>query len=464
MASEPPEFEVEEFWEDLLAFVEEGRVIPVVGTELLTIEDNGRSVPLYHAVAERLLKKYGVAGTGHQSLNEAVCALAASGRRVQDLYRPVNDILRGLTTEPGNDLPALRELASIARFDLFVTSTPDDLLARALDAVRFGGAPQTDRIEYAPGLSSDKLRDLPEVRGSGYTAVFHLFGKACASPLYAIHDEDTLEFVHTLQGGHGHVPERLFSEFRSRSLLLIGCNFADWLGRFFIRLSNSTRLSSGDRMKKEFLVDAEAATDPSLTFFLERFSQNTRRYHGNAREFVAELHRRWSERHPVALPAAQPSAEPSSLSGSIFVSYSSTDIGPARTLFAGLQKICDDVAWFDKTALRPGDDWKQHILGAIQRCGLFLPLLSANTERRPEGFFRLEWDEAAERARRIQGRKFICPIVIDPDYAGDMGRYALVPDRFRSFQYSHAPAGEMPPGLTSELVKQLRELRRPKAG
>ena len=37
MVPEAP-FEAEEFWEDLLAFTEEGRVLPVVGPEVLTIE------------------------------------------------------------------------------------------------------------------------------------------------------------------------------------------------------------------------------------------------------------------------------------------------------------------------------------------------------------------------------------------------------------------------------------------
>jgi TIR domain-containing protein len=467
MALEAATFEAEELWEDLLAFIEEGRVIPVVGAELLTVEDGGAPVGLYRAVAERLLKKYGFSAVDlrrHHELNDAVSALAAAGRRVQDLYRPINDILRALLADQKEPLPVLRELASIPRFDLFATTTADDLLARTLDAVRFAGAPQTDQIEYAPGLSSDRLRDIPEMRSSGYTAVFYLFGKASASPLYAIHDEDTLEFVHSLQAGRGNVPERLFSELRGRNLLLIGCNFADWLGRFFIRLSNSSRLSSGDRVKKEFLVDDREARDPRLTFFLERFSQNTRVYPGDARGFVSELSRRWSERHPATgLTAQAPDASPipgSSAGGTIFISYSSADIGAARKLFAALQDIGGDVAWFDKSALRPGDDWEQHILGAIQRCGLFLPLLSANTEQRSEGYFRREWDEAAERSRRIQGRKFIFPVAIDPDYSGDMGRYGLVPERFRAFQYSHAPGGELGDALKGELVEQLRALRR----
>ena len=51
-----------------------------------------------------------------------------------------------------------------------------------------------------------------------------------------------------------------------------------------------------------------------------------------------------------------------------------------------------------------------------------------------------------KRYENIIGRKFILPIVIDSDYSGDMTRYELVPDVFRTFQYGHAPAGRnLPP-------------------
>lgn len=38
---------LERFWEDLLLFIEEGQVIPVIGPELVTIEEGGTSIPLY---------------------------------------------------------------------------------------------------------------------------------------------------------------------------------------------------------------------------------------------------------------------------------------------------------------------------------------------------------------------------------------------------------------------------------
>ena len=46
MAAQATPFDVEEFWEDLLAFIEDGRVIPVVGGELLTVEDGREAGPI----------------------------------------------------------------------------------------------------------------------------------------------------------------------------------------------------------------------------------------------------------------------------------------------------------------------------------------------------------------------------------------------------------------------------------
>src|SRR5262249_50732585 len=212
----------------------------------------------------------------------------------------------------------LRDIARIRHFDLFATTTPDNLVAQALDAVRFGGLRQTDELEYAPQLPTDRRRDIPEVPSSRYTAVFYLFGKADVSPFYAIHDEDSLEFPYTLQAGNG--PERMFSQLRTRNLLLIGCNFADWLSPFFLRLFNSDRLFSDQRTKKEFLVGEETATNRDFSIFLERFSQDSRRYPIEADAFVAELYRRWSDRNP-SVPSDVPVVPASESAGTIFISY-----------------------------------------------------------------------------------------------------------------------------------------------
>ena len=110
--------EADEFWEELLAQIEAGQVIPVVGPELLWAAVEGREIPLYQALAERLLAKYGLVASvakpegdpapngtpvllrPYHELNDAVCALARRGRRVQDLYRPINELLKAMLEAP----------------------------------------------------------------------------------------------------------------------------------------------------------------------------------------------------------------------------------------------------------------------------------------------------------------------------------------------------------------------------
>jgi len=476
--------EAGEFWDELLAQIEAGGIIPVVGPELLTVLVEGREARLYQVLAERLLAKYGLVGSigapegdpaadatrvslrPYHELNDAVCALVAQrGRRVQDLYRPINDLLKALVEAPDeSSLQPLRNLASVSGFKLFVTTTPDDLLARAIDAERHGGIAKTDHIVFAPKLASGTLGDLPETPSSAYTAVCYLFGKASPSPfVFAIHDEDTLEFIHNLQINGAEGMKRLFSELRQQNLLLIGCNFADWLSRFFIRVSNTQRLAD-NRSKREFLIEQSSDTSGSLTLFLERFSPDTWVLTpGGAREFVAELARRWQERHPrsTARTDETPASAPARArtEETFFISYSRTDLAAARQIFAGLQKIGADVAWFDKSDLRPGDDWEQKIRNAINGCYLFLPLVSANTETREEGFFREEWTLAGERSRRIQGRKFIIPIVVDRDYDGNAGRFHLVPESFLAAHFGHAPEGSLSDDLLNEVTRLIRERR-----
>lgn len=474
--------DTEEFWDELLAQIETGEMIPVVGHELLTLAGDDGPSPLYELLAKRLLAKYGLigrAGTAHEAavgddrvialrphheLNDAVCALAQRGRRVQDLYRPVAELLKSLIeTSSAEALQPLRDLASVSAFTLFVSTTPDDLLARAIDAERHGGVARVEHIVFAPKLASGTAGDLPELRSSGWCGVCYLFGKASPSPfVFAIHDEDTLEFMHKLQINGAESMKVLFAELRTQNLLLVGCNFADWLSRLFIRLSNTQRLAD-NRTKHEFLIEAATSGGGSLTLFLERFSPDTWVLPGSAREFTAELARRWQERHPQSEPrpddAVSASLARARANEGIFISYSRTDLVAARALFGGLQTIGADVVWFDKSALTPGDDFEQKIRNAINGCWLFLPLISATTETREEGFFREEWMLACERMRRIQGRKFIVPVVVDKEYDGNAGRYRLVNESFLANHFGHAPDGAMGDELRAELTRLIRERR-----
>jgi hypothetical protein len=80
----------------------------------------------------------------------------------------------------------------------------------------------------------------------------------------------------------------------------------------------------------------------------------------------------------------------------VFLSYASQDAEAARRIAEALRAAGIEV-WFDQSELRGGDAWDAKIRGQIARCALFLPIISAHTQARSEGYFPLEWNLAADQ-------------------------------------------------------------------
>lgn len=137
-------------------------------------------------------------------------------------------------------------------------------------------------------------------------------------------------------------------------------------------------------------------------------------------------------------------------SKAIFLSYASQDTEAAQLLCESLRRGGIEV-WFDSDGgLEHGDEWDQKIRRQIKECLLFIAVISANTQARQEGYFRLEWELAAQRAMSIaSGVAFILPIVIDATREPD----ALVPDRFRAVQWMRLPKGEVSPEVQQRFLK-----------
>jgi tetratricopeptide (TPR) repeat protein len=138
------------------------------------------------------------------------------------------------------------------------------------------------------------------------------------------------------------------------------------------------------------------------------------------------------------------------MSGAVFLSYASQDAEAAKRVCESLRAGGVEV-WFDtEGGLEHGDEWDAKIRRQIKECVLFIPLISANTQARQEGYFRIEWELAAERAMGIaHGVPFILPIVIDDTREPD----ALVPDRFRKVQWMRLPGGAASPDVQARFLK-----------
>ena len=135
----------------------------------------------------------------------------------------------------------------------------------------------------------------------------------------------------------------------------------------------------------------------------------------------------------------------------VFLSYASQDAAAAHGICDALRAAGIEV-WFDQSELRGGDAWDQRIRHQIGACALFVPIISANTASRPEGYFRLEWDLADQRSHRVaRNRRFIVPVCIDatPDSGGD------VPESFLKVQWTRLPDGVVPAAFCNHVASLL---------
>lgn len=96
--------------------------------------------------------------------------------------------------------------------------------------------------------------------------------------------------------------------------------------------------------------------------------------------------------------------------------------------------------WLDQDGgLVGGDAWDAKIRGQIASCALFVPVISANTQARREGYFRLEWKLAAQRTHMMSERTaFLLPVVIDSTRDAE----ADVPAEFRAVQWTRLAGGD----------------------
>jgi len=142
---------------------------------------------------------------------------------------------------------------------------------------------------------------------------------------------------------------------------------------------------------------------------------------------------------------------PTEPSRAVFLSYASQDAEPARRICEALRAAGIEV-WFDQSELRGGDAWDQKIRRQIRECALFIPIISAQTTSRPEGYFRLEWAVADQRTQMIARNKaFIIPVCVDatPDSVPDL------PESFQRVQWTRLPDGTTPTAFCQRIATLL---------
>src|SRR5262245_39344153 len=143
--------------------------------------------------------------------------------------------------------------------------------------------------------------------------------------------------------------------------------------------------------------------------------------------------------------------ESSNPSRAVFLSYASEDAEAAARICHALRS-CGIEVWFDREELRGGDAWDSKIKRQIHECALFMPLISAHTNARVEGYFRREWKLATRRLLDIaDDEAFLVPVVID----GTTEAQSRVPEEFLGVHWTRMQSGQVAPAFIGRVLQLL---------
>lgn len=447
-------------WKRLYREFVDGRLLPVVGAEAVQVELDGRLTPLYEYVAEQVAEQIGV------ELNTPGCprTLAEVAYRFRqehgnpdEIYYATYDILTSRQWSVGAPLEWLAEIDSI---NLFVSTTPDNLLAQAIDNVRFGGEKRTRTVAYAPQAELLDLASSDERGTPDCPIVFKLFGDIDLCPDFVVTEEDTLEFVHRLQI-RDERPTKLFDILKQLRLAMLGCSFPDWLYRFFLCSAKGDAMFNHNGVRG-VVADRHTKDDAAVRPFLER-NQTLVLGDGDATDFLAHMHRLWKCQNDSGEDAASVRADRNHERDShelppnaVFISYAHEDLAAAERIKTSLEGKGIPV-WLDKSQLQGGDLFEAQIHNNIKECVAFIAVLSKHTLSEQKRFFRLEWSWAIDEARMWpESHPFIQPITID-DAPVTVDHY---PREFCRRHQNHFPDGRVEGMFLTQLQRMLGRHRR----
>ncbi len=430
----------EHHWDMLLDYIGQGRVVPVLGPELLVANDNGKTVSFYQEITRRLKQYFGMPENDDESLDDFLARFLTGNNTMKMARTGMNKVLKEMEN---CEQPALKKLAAIKAFQLFLTTTPDSLLAQAMTAV--DGEPDV----YFFSTNFLRRSDLPDKKLIGKQRyIYHLYGKAAPCFEYAISEDDRLLFSCEWMDSRAK-PRNLLSYLADKYLLILGCGYENWQARFFLFGLKGTGLFSNIWDASSLLADSHTKSDLQLDRFLSRCKGNIY-YEGGAIDFVDELCKRL-ETVPITTTENDGDTYED---GSIFISYASEDREVALRIKKQLEAYSLPV-WMDKFQLESGDAYEIKIANNIKNSSLFLPLISQTTAQTiAPRYFRKEWNIAADSALlRSPKVPFIHPIAIDTVSPCDN-----IPNYINKQHWIHAPNGVLSESDVDHLIDLISQL------
>ncbi|MCP5364035.1 MAG: toll/interleukin-1 receptor domain-containing protein [Hyphomicrobiales bacterium] len=403
-------------WGVLLDSIERENCIPLLGPDLCTVDEKGARRNLASDLSSNLAsilyeeKKIQVEDPHNLSL---VAQSFQNQLSRDDLRAEVKQFYAEHENGLAERRDATFERLAALPFPLYVTSRHDTTLKHFLEQA--GKSPCVKSYHF----KGDRTATLGYLGTIEEPVIYRLYGSYNERGSLVITEHDLLDFLQSVVAGDPGLPIDLQNVFNNKNFLFLGFG----LGNYHLRvLLHALKLN---KSIKSFALESAPLADTQDAFRL-RFKESVLVYseigyqalkllESGLEEFVEELDRRWTDRHPEGVfePDAQDTADEQVSDGpSVFISYVKEDEDRAGKLFEFLRQEGLNP-WIDTDGLRWGNKWNDELEDTVMKeVDYFVVLQSRALSDRTESYVHKEVKLALERQDLRAGR-FIFPVQID---------------------------------------------------
>ena len=390
--------------EQLSELISAGLVIPIVGSDLLKVErGNNKSLSLMNHVAREIAsnEKLKVKNVDIDDIHHRL-------PQSSDIHLLVRKRIMSIIKKDNIKSDCFEKLAKIKTFKVFFNASCTDILNYYVRTYR------EDCREYSfynidsakpQDVEADDIEDL-DIHAIRNPILYNLFGHFDSQNLkYILTEDDFIEFIFDLKKYNNKLNNlKSILEHPRVTILFIGCDFPNWLFRFFIRALIDRPLDELKR-RRIMVADSLVERDTARTIFFNKY-QITQLEGLDPESLVNGIYEYLKSNIPDSI-------NEDFTQNIAFISYASEDVEIVRLLNKQLSNYGVDT-WFDIQIIKRGEEFREEIRKGIDRACVFIPIISENSvQGNKKRHYRREWSYAIGKHQRKENDIRILPVVID---------------------------------------------------
>lgn len=392
-------------WTLLMDAILERKVVLILGDNLFHMADNPE-IKAYDYILKELNDKFASGqdyAPNFTEANEFIIEHNLRNRRSGDTTNIYYEIGKILKTAKVSCPPAINQLVESGFFPLVMTTSFIPEIGNVL-GIRPSSVDAYRRTQNTI-LDASAL-------SSSHPSLFHLFGQSSTlAKTYMVTEDDLLDYIHCWHDSETR-PSKITNYLSGKYLLILGCDYPNWLFRFFWHSIKDFKSSLANEEQTGIVSLESSNDDKDLRNFLYRIQANVCL---DASSFLNELLERLNTIRGDKENDNQNDVTASSGDIDFFISYAKEDVDEAEFIANTLIEcgVDKDKIWFDKERLKVGEEYTAVIKQSINKAKRFVAVLSQTSLTEEPRYFKREWT-FAEKARELHFKgKYIIPIIVD---------------------------------------------------